>query len=49
MCLVILRDGTEEGKRNAEAELLRYAKELDRLVRLAGSRFDPADTPVEEG
>jgi hypothetical protein len=47
MCIVALTNGTPEGKRMAEEELLRYARELDRLAAAAGSAFDPDDTPVE--
>lgn len=47
-CLAVLRDGTPEGKRQAEAELLRYARELDRLAAQSGAAFDAEDTAVEE-
>lgn len=38
VCIFALRDGTPEGQRMAEQELLRYARELDRLA-------EPAPTP----
>lgn len=47
MCLAMLENGTPEGKQKATAELLRYARELDRLARAAGSAFSPDDTPIE--
>ncbi|WP_347837756.1 hypothetical protein [uncultured Planktomarina sp.] len=47
MCLVVLENGTEEGKAMAREELLRYARELDRLAAQSGSAFDPSDTPME--
>jgi hypothetical protein len=31
----------------AKAELMRYARELDRLSRVTGTSFDPSDTPIE--
>lgn len=31
MCIVLLKDGTPQGQREAEEELLRYGRELDRL------------------
>lgn len=31
MCLLVLENGTEEGKDMARNELLRYARQLDRL------------------
>lgn len=49
MCIVALRRGTPEGQRMAEEELLRYARELDRLRAAAGARFDAADTDVDDG
>ena len=47
MCLVVLENGTEEGKAIARDELRRYARELDRLAAQSGSAFDPTDTPME--
>lgn len=47
MCLLVLENGNEEGKEAAREELLRYARELDRLAAQSGSEFDPSDTPVE--
>lgn len=46
-CMAVLENGDEEGKRIARAELMRYARELDRLAAAAGSSFDPSDTPIE--
>lgn len=48
MCLVVLENGTEEGKEIARDELRRYARELDRLAKQSGSAFDPNDTPMED-
>lgn len=49
MCLVLLEDGTAQGKQDAREELLRYGRELDRLKAAgAGTAFDAADTPVED-
>ena len=47
MCLLVLENGNDEGKEAAREELLRYARELDRLAAQSGSAFDPSDTPVE--
>jgi hypothetical protein len=47
MAILVLHRGTPEGQRMAEEELLRYARELDRLKAATGSTFDPDDTPVE--
>lgn len=48
MCIAVLEgDATEEGKAVARAELLRYARELDRLAANCGSAFMPDDTPLE--
>ena len=41
MCIVALKNGTPEGQRMAEQELLRYARELDRLA--AQARGVPHD------
>jgi hypothetical protein len=46
MCITVLHRGTPEGIRMAEEELLRYARELDRLKAQAGTEFDAADTPI---
>lgn len=35
MCLVLLENGTEEGKQTARDELLRYGRELDRATAAA--------------
>lgn len=32
MCIAVLENGTEEGKATAREELMRYARELDRLA-----------------
>lgn len=48
MCIIALTRGTPEGRRMAEEELLRYARELDRLKALAGTSFDTNDTPAQE-
>jgi hypothetical protein len=49
MCIAVLEgDATEDGKAMARAELLRYAKELDRLAANCGGAFLPDDTAVEE-
>jgi hypothetical protein len=47
MCIVVLENGTYEGKKEAREELRRYARELDRLVAMAGAGFDLQDTPIE--
>jgi hypothetical protein len=46
MAILVLHRGTPEGQRMAEEELLRYARELDRLKAQAGTEFDAADTPI---
>lgn len=49
MCLVVLENGTEEGKATARNELMRYGRELDRLKASgAGLAFDTDDTPMSE-
>jgi hypothetical protein len=47
-CIMVLEDGTAEGKAIARAELMRYARELDRIAAEAGGRFDADDTPTSE-
>lgn len=48
MCIRLLEQGDIDGKRTAREELLRYARELDRLKAAAGTSFDPDGTAVEE-
>lgn len=45
MCILALHRGTLEGQKMAEEELLRYARELDRLKGEAGASFDLDATP----
>lgn len=45
--LVVLEDGNAKGKAAAREEMLRYARELDRLAALVGTSFDVEDTPIE--
>jgi hypothetical protein len=47
VCLAVLENGTPEGKAIARTELLRYARELDRLKAQTGASFDATDTPIE--
>lgn len=47
MCIMALINGTPTGQAMAEQELLRYARELDRLARNCGSAFGPDDTAIE--
>ncbi len=49
MCIALLEGGNEMGKRAAREELLRYARELDRLAATVGTSFDTEDTPVDDG
>lgn len=49
ICIMALENGTAEGKRQARAELMRYARELDRLAAEGGAAFDTEDTPIREG
>ncbi len=46
LCITALEIGTDKAKEMAREELMRYARELDRLAGASGSAFDPADTPV---
>jgi hypothetical protein len=48
ICIMALENGTQEGKQLARAELMRYARELDRLAASAGGAFDPEDTPMSD-
>lgn len=40
MCILTLHRGTPEGQRMAEEELLRYARELDRLKAQADTKME---------
>ena len=48
ICIAVIKDGTAEGKRLAVDELMRYARELDRLEAQARARLDPTNTPTSE-
>lgn len=49
MCIAVLENGSVEGKAQARKELIRYGRELDRLVAGgAGASFDVTDTPISD-
>ena len=46
--IAVLKGETPVARRQAEKDLLRMARELDRLKATTGTAFDAEDTPIDD-